>query len=369
MVKDSVTKVFFALLRSGLWEQELCLLPYGPVDFDTVYELASDQTVVGLVAAGIEHITDTKVPKLQARPFLIDSIRSEQRNASMNEFIVWLFTRLDEEGITAVLVKGQGIAQCYARPEWRAAGDIDLLLDEENYHKAQTVLTKIAASVDAEDSSRLHQAMKMGGFDIELHGTLRTDVSAGMNRGVDAVQAEMFTGRRFRVWSNDSISVLLPCPDDDVIFIFTHILGHFFIGGIGLRQICDLCRLLWTYRDSIDASLLESRLRNMGLMSEWKAFAALAVDYLGIPVEVMPLYSPAKKWSRKATRIVSYIFDTGNFGHNRDMSGFSHYPAVVRRLARVWMHFKDNVRLCTVFPVDVPKFFCHYLVSKTAKTF
>lgn len=319
MKQDKTTEAFFALLRSGLWEKEVSLQPYEPVDFDAIYKLAEDQTVIGLLAAALEHV-DKKVEKQKARPFLFWVIAQEQRNTSMNEFVGWLFSRLGEEGIAAALVKGQGVAQCYERPLWRAAGDIDLLLDKENYEKAKAVLTPLATSVEQEEVARLHLAMQLGGFDVELHGSLRTDVSKGMNRGADAVQDEMFTGKRFRYWDYNGDSVALPCPDDDIIFIFIHFLGHFFIGGIGLRQICDWCRLLWTYRESIDASLLQSRLRSYGLMSEWKAFAALVVDYLGMPVEAMPLYSSDERWSRKASRIVSYIFDTGNFGHNRDMS-------------------------------------------------
>ncbi len=50
----------------------------------------------------------------------------------------------------------------------------------------------------------------------------------------------------------------------------------------------------------------------MGLMSEWKAFAALLVDYLGMPVEALPVYDPDRKWSRKASRILSFVLETGN---------------------------------------------------------
>ena len=53
-------EVFFALLRAGLWEKEINLLPYGEVDFAWLQQLAEEQSVHGLVAAGIEHIVDTK---------------------------------------------------------------------------------------------------------------------------------------------------------------------------------------------------------------------------------------------------------------------------------------------------------------------
>ena len=39
---------------------------------------------------------------------------------------------------------------------------------------------------------------------------------------------------------------------EDIILVFTHILEFPFIGGVGLRQICGWCRLLWTYRSEID---------------------------------------------------------------------------------------------------------------------
>ena len=77
---------------------------------------------------------------------------------------------------------------------------------------------------------------------------------------------------------------------------------------------------MWTYRDSLDLELLESRIKEMGVMTEWKAFAALAVNYLGMPMDAMPLYSDKSKWKNKADRILNYIFDTGSFGHNRDTS-------------------------------------------------
>ena len=65
-----VEQAFFALLRAGLWEKEVQLLPYGEVDFAEVLELAEEQSVVGLVAAGIEHITDGRPAKKDVLQFI-----------------------------------------------------------------------------------------------------------------------------------------------------------------------------------------------------------------------------------------------------------------------------------------------------------
>ena len=89
---------------------------------------------------------------------------------------------------------------------------------------------------------------------------------------------------------------------------------------------------LWTYRDNLDLSLLKDRLRRMGVMSEWKAFGALAVESLWMPVEAMPFYSSSALIRWKLRRILAFVFETGNFGHNRDVSYQRRYPNARRRI-------------------------------------
>jgi hypothetical protein len=72
-----------ALLRAGLWEQEVRLSKYDPFDFNKVYLLAAEQTVVGLIAAGLEHVTDIKIPQDVALSFAGEVLQQEQKNMDM----------------------------------------------------------------------------------------------------------------------------------------------------------------------------------------------------------------------------------------------------------------------------------------------
>ena len=109
-------QAFFALVRAGLWEKEARLLPYGDIDYAEVMRLAQEQAVVGLVAAGLEHVTDVKVPQVWALQFAGQTIQLEQRNKAMNQFIADWVTNMRSMGIYTLIVKGQGVAQCYERP-------------------------------------------------------------------------------------------------------------------------------------------------------------------------------------------------------------------------------------------------------------
>lgn len=61
------------------------------------------------------------------------------------------------------------------------------------------------------------------------------------------------------------------------------------------------------------------------------------------------------KWERKADRIIEFVLECGNFGHNRE--------AASGKISSVWSKTKDFARHALVFPLDSVKFFCHFMVD------
>ena len=382
IIISKVEQAFFALLRASLWEKEVRLAPYGEIDFSAVLDLAEEQSVVGLLAAGIEHVVDGKPQKKDVLQFIGRTVQLEQRNQAMNYFIGVIVEKMREAGIYTVLVKGQGVAQCYERPLWRACGDVDFFLDDENYERAKGFLKPLAASVEEEYVREKHLGMTIDPWVVELHGRLYSGLSARIERELDAVQRETFEDGKVRIWKDGETGVPLLAVENDVFYVFTHILQHFYKGGIGLRQICDWCRLLYTYRESLDYGLLESRIRRAGLMTAWKAFYALASKYLGLPdlgsgltdVEsATPRHSSSKlgsahgstadfmihdeRFDKKADRIMEFVLMSGNFGHNRDHSYFEKYPYLVRKCVSFGRRVGDLARHARIFPIDSLRFF------------
>lgn len=361
--KDNNIKAFLELVRAGLWEKEALLLQFGEVDYEEIMHLAEEQSVVGLVTAGLEHVKDVKVPQEWVLQFVGQTLQIEQRNEAMNAFIEDLYGRMQRRDMYSILMKGQGIAQCYERPLWRTAGDIDLLVNGDNYDRAKEWFKTIGQVDENENEFRKRLNVTVDSWDVELHGTMRGELGRRIERGIDEAQRDVFYGGNVRSWYNGKTTVFLPSADNDAIFIFTHILQHFFRGGIGLRQICDWCRLMWTYRDKLDLRLLESRIRKMGVMSEWRAFAVLAVEYLGMPVEAMPMFDGRgqkadgrckidKRWKWKAERIMNYVMEVGNFGHNRDLSYKTEKPFLVRMMISLRHRTSDFMKQVMVFPKD-----------------
>ena len=341
---DNNTKAFLELVRAGLWEKEARFSQFCEVDYGEIMSLAEKQSVDGLVTAGLEHVTDVKVPQEVLLQFIGQSLQLEQRNTAMNKFIAEMIEKMRQEGIYTLLVKGQGIAQCYERPLWRVSGDVDLLLSNDNYEKAKDFLLPLSSSQKREEQYSKHLGMSIGEWYVEIHGSLRSGLSESVDREIDRAQRDVFYGGNVRSWENGNVQVFLPGVDEDVFFVFTHFIKHFYKEVLGLRQVCDWCRLLWTYRDKVDVRLLETRLRKAGLMNEWKGFAAVAVEYLGMPAEAMPLldvkgkmddgrWKIDRRWNRKAEKIVRLI-----------LSGYSGNK------------YRDTLRIMRIYPWNTLKF-------------
>lgn len=240
-------QAFLTLVRAGLWETEVQLFQYGVIDFKEIYRLAQEQSVVGLITSGLEYVTDVAVSKDIILSFVGATLQLEQRNKEMNAFIASLISDMKAANIYAILVKGQGVAQCYNRPLWRSCGDVDLLLSKENYTKALNLLLPLASKVDEENPISIHQGLTINNWAVELHGSLRGRLWKSLDEVLDEVQEEVFCIGAIRSWTNNKEQVFLPKADEDIIFVFAHILQHYFRGGVGLRQICDWCRILYTF--------------------------------------------------------------------------------------------------------------------------
>lgn len=209
-------------------------------------------------------------------------------------------------------------------------------MSEDNYKKAKDFLLPLSSSSKAEGVYSKHLGMNFGSWYLELHGSLRSGLSTRLDKEIDAAQRDIFYGGKVRSWLNGRTHVFLPGIDEDVFFIFTHYVRHFYKEDVGLKQICDWIRLLWTYRDMLNHRLLESRLRKSGLMTEWKVFAAIAVCLLGMPIEAMPFFDENdcnNKFKRKMVSLLDNITE-----------------------GRVGSKIKDTLRIAKVFPFNTIRF-------------
>ncbi len=194
---DNSKRAFFELVKAGLFpvHGEGVMVHdslFKDVDWENVFQQAQEQSVQGLLLQGIEVLKakgiDLSVPKVLLLQWIGEVQVIEQRNKEMNAFIAELIDKLRKADIYALLVKGQGVAQCYENPLWRSSGDVDLLLSADNYEKAKTVLVPIASEVETEYEGISHLGMTIDEWVVELHGSLRVCLPQRINRVLYDIQ-------------------------------------------------------------------------------------------------------------------------------------------------------------------------------------
>ena len=347
---------FFALLRSGLWNEVPERASFaGGTDWEALYRLSFEQTVVPLVTDGINRLPREFLPAEPERmdPFLGDMMATAKRNRMLDAFIPKLFQALKD--IPVVLVKGQSLAQDYLEPERRQPGDIDLLLPPESYEAAKTVLLPKATTVLEEQAETWHQGMRFKSIEVEVHGSISTLMSRKLDRQLAALLQQQFDGRPVPSVSIGGAEIPIPEADCNAVYIFVHVLQHFWSGGVGIRQLADWMVFVTVHKRDIHPVILEMRLQELGLLHLWKVFTGFVQEYLGCPAEKLPL--AAKPDPKKNARIWTFIRRCGNFGKNRDRSR-KEEAYLVRKVHSLWrLVVADRLRHFPVFPKESVRFF------------
>lgn len=266
---------FFGLLKLGMGlTDSICLPIMDDRKWVKIFETAKKQTVLGIMADAIKRLPDDVVkPSYDVMIRLVGyCVQLEKTNRRINREVLKWIDFFEEKGFSAVLLKGQGIAQLYPSPLRRIPGDIDLWVIGNGAGIRKLVKKELNASDVYYHNSVVHTD---SGIELEVH----TRPSFFYN------PFKNFKAQRlFRKWAKEAVKVNLPdnagsvsVPSDNMnrIFLLLHLYRHVFSEGIGLRQMADYAMLLNKGCSDEDKRQCKKWLKSLGL----EKFAA-SVMYL-----------------------------------------------------------------------------------------
>ena len=281
-----MNQVFFALLRSGLWERPLVasdLAAAAALDetgWAELLKIAREQTVPGLLYRAITHLpSDFKLPDgyvLELMAFAGGLTRENQAKTLVTK---QLFNECATAGLHPVVMKGLSVAAYYAHPELRTSGDIDLYFPKEEYIQALDLL----GGEVAPDGTR---HIRRNGIDIDIHD------------------------RYFDLHCSDSKLPAVDTPEATILLLSSHILKHAIGPGVGLRQCCDIAVAWHALAPSIDAGNMREIFRRTGTYRWNRLLFSFLAEHLDLPNTLFP---EERVSSEPLLRI---ILEGGNFGHH-----------------------------------------------------
>ena len=281
---DACWNTFLAILRAGLWEQDL-ELPSAPdvAEWEQVLSLGRKQAVMGLVLRGIAHLPEEQRGLEELQPVLATIEEAFSRaNERYARVQVALFQHMAEFKLHPIVQKGSEAAKYYANPSVRQVGDIDLWLPEADFQRARIL------SPQARKASDGALVMTRDKVTVEVHP---------------------------RYYDIHCRAEKLPAPGSpcgEILLLSAHIFKHVIGHGLGCKQLCDLAVALARLDGKYDKAELRRALKYADLLRWHTLLCSLLVADFGLdPACCLDDFQPVEP--KRLRRIVR---GSGHFAHH-----------------------------------------------------
>lgn len=326
-----------------------------PDFWDGVYAELQKQAVLGITAPVVAK--HQEIPENLRRkwvglqkPFAIKYV---QIMAGQNETC----RLLEEAGIRVAVMKGMAAAIYYPIPEYRAMGDVDILVSSKEYKKAVELLRNSGYAL-AEKEEIYHTAFSKYRILYELHrspaGTHISDkgdaVADYILSGLDHIEINTIGQDRFPI---------LPWKQNGMELIW-HIRQHLY-NGLGLRQIIDWMMFVNYMLDDQRIQEYMPDLQACGLDRLAITVTKMCQKYLGLRTENITWCNEADE--KLCDDLMKFIMEQGNFGIKamdektaKVLSGYSSPKIMINKLQEIG---KTEWKLLERYPILTPVAFIY----------
>lgn len=335
VVAMNIEELFIQLLQIAIGRRQQMSEKPSPQKWLSIYELANEQAVAGICIAGVD-----KLPKEQMPPQMLllkwiglsEQIR--QRNSYLDKLTARIWKQLNDDGLDAAILKGQGLAQEYGDlASLRQCGDIDVWI----LGGFQIVCDYVQRTIPTDDLTYHHfHYPYYKDLQVELHH--RPTILRNLTR--DNKLAKWYNG-----FTNDQFIFLedkqfaVPSSAFNRIFVLAHMFRHFLFDGIGMRQIIDYYFVL---QNSEKSDNEENILKEFGLTTFAGAVSWVLNTQLALENEKL-IWQPNEQ---EGNFLLKEIFKTGNFGHADGRYNYKHYRLfrrLIGRGAHLLIHYPSEI--------------------------
>lgn len=266
-------KELILLLRKALINDDLKI---NSEVLSEIENLAINQMVLPIVGGGAVKM-GFELPEKWKSFMMAVAIRN-CRNLDIQQKILNI---LEKNNIRCTILKGISVSMYYPEPLHRPLGDIDILVDEENYDKTIDLLT---GSTDRDSEylkHKFHYHFTYDGLTVEVHKfmTEYSDNKYGeflkeyLKSALDNIEIKQYKCYSFPVLNSEY----------QIISLLLHTQRHFFEHKTNLRMICDYAMYVQTLSEE-EWSKIYPTLEKLNLNTFADALILMCQKYLGIPV-------------------------------------------------------------------------------------
>ncbi|MFZ4263444.1 nucleotidyltransferase family protein [Sphingobacterium sp. HJSM2_6] len=311
---DKIHQVFFTLLRLGLWKnstESFSIFPLKELEWEKLFALSIQQAVEGIIFNSFSKLSPNDLPSkalLLKWTVRVDSI--ERYNQTIQNNTKKLAKLYNQNQVSFFLLKGYSLGRLYDTPNLRSSGDIDLYFPKISCFKSANQLIQ-SKNILVEKGSLKSSFFTLNNTVVEHHVKLFDILNPFCSQYLaNLIKEESKNSIQLSIdeVTVPTISYLLAHVQTNA-----HILKHYLGYGIGIRQFCDLARLYYHSKNSIDSNQLMEIYKKLKIYNWVDDVNQFLVKYIGLEPQYLP-FEYNQNTNTNIDWLLNDILQAGNFG-------------------------------------------------------
>lgn len=274
------------LIGAAVQGKEMSNLPDN-LDWQKIERLANEQAVQTLLGYALKLSPGLACPEEQRKRIVGQMRQLAFSNNAWRASILRLIQQMNDTGIPALLIKGYAVADCYAAPDCRMSGDVDVLIDPKDEKRACAFMKANGFAVDRRWKNGHHdvcQHPQLGCVELHvmLYGEIVEDVWFGRMDG-----REFVCESAIEVATQDGSYRTLGYTDH-MIFLMLHLIKHFIMTGMSLRMMLDVALFFSHHAERIDSARFWKTMESLKYGTIAQSILWAMVRYCGIDATSLP---------------------------------------------------------------------------------
>ncbi len=343
--------LFFELIQISLGNKEAFERLPSDMEWQALLDLANKQSLASVLFMGLEKVLEQ--PGVSKPSVLFEWIGVHQTTATLNKQQNIRAKELTEifskQGFCSCVLKGQGTALYYEKPEYRQCGDIDIWVTKDGECKTDDVRSEVLNFACSRNLHIGHVDIKhsdISFFDdvpVEVHFLPSWMYCPWTNKRLQ----RFFKEKADRQFSNidEQLGFAHTTIDFDLVYSMVHIYRHIFSEGIGLRQLVDYYYILQRSTEEQRSEAFKT-LCSLKMQSFVGGIMWILMECFGMNI----MYSLCPANERHGKFLLSEIMAAGSFGHyDSRIKQIDHD----KRFKRGFSQLKRNLHFVTCYPSEV----------------
>lgn len=301
-------KLFLSLLKDAKTNNKSNKQPFNDLE---LYQLAKIHQVIPLIYQQIytfDFQNQALKQQWKKEAMMLNALQVMKTNRFLN-----LYQQLLKNELKVLVVKGIICRELYPYPDQRPSNDEDLYVQEKDFEKVKTLFLEEGLQLVKESDDVSTFVCRQSGLSIELHRSLFNEESEAYGNYQDYFK-NAFTSPK--VHQIQGVSVYSLNATHHLLFLFLHFVKHFLHGGVGVRQILDICLYIEQYNDEIDWNDIATTLTTLQIYTLVMNMLLLANEYFAFDINLLPSSLSFEKMDYED--LLEDIIDAGVFGKSTE---------------------------------------------------